>query len=221
MTSIPSPTVATTPFRVGDRLAFWASVLAATVFTQSWVMLFTGPGPDPVDPSVSAAARLYFFPVYLIILGLAALRGRSVAAAFVRAPLLTLLLAVALASLLWTIEPEVTWRRWTAVFFTTLAGVVVADRFEWPRLLEIFAIAYGLTVILSFALALAAPSYGKMIVDFPGAWRGAWSHKNTLGYYMSISFVVFAASAIANPQHRPLWIGAMIAAVGAGRLINL
>jgi exopolysaccharide production protein ExoQ len=67
-------------------------------------------------------------------------------------------------------------------------------------------------------LALFFPEYGLMQVDFPGAWRGAWSHKNNLGYYMSVSFIVFVASAIANPPRRWLWA---IAAAGALALVLL
>jgi exopolysaccharide production protein ExoQ len=35
-----------------------------------------------------------------------------------------------------------------------------------------------------------------------------WGHKNLLGYYMSVAIAVFAASAIANPPRRWLWIAA-------------
>ena len=170
-------------------------------------------GPDPIDPAISASIRNYFFPVYLLVLGLAAVRAPSlIVALLLRSPLLVLLLAVTFASILWTIDREVTSRRCVAALVTTLAGVLIAERFTWPRFLEVFAAAFGVCVVLSFLFALLAPTYGKMIVDFPGAWRGVWGHKNLLSYYMSVAIAVFISAAIANPRRRWLWIAATAAA---------
>jgi exopolysaccharide production protein ExoQ len=196
-----------------DRTAFWACVALALVFSQCWILPLTGPGPDPVNPDISASIRNYFFPVYLLVLGLSASRARGLSVAFLRAPALLLLLAATFASLLWTIDPDVTVRRSIAALMTTLGGVMMAERFTWPRFLEVFATAFGIVVVLCFGFALFAPTYGKMQVDFPGAWRGVFGHKNLLGYYMSVAITVFAASAIANPRRRWLWIGATAAAL--------
>jgi exopolysaccharide production protein ExoQ len=192
----------------GERVAFWACVGLALVFSQCWILPLTGPGPDPIDPAISASIRNYFFPVYAVVLVLAATRLPGLGVALLRSPLLALLLAVTFASILWTIDREVTSRRCVAALVTTLAGVLIAERFTWPRFLEVFATAFGIVVVLCFLFALLAPSYGKMTVDFPGAWRGVWGHKNLLGYYMSVAIAVFAASAIANPPRRWLWIAA-------------
>jgi O-antigen ligase len=198
---------------LGDRLAFWAAVALTLVFSQFWITAVTGPGSDPVDPAVSAMMRNVFYPVYLGVLALGLTRPRGVAAAMVHAPLLMLLLAVTFLSMLWTIDADVTWRRVVAVAFTTLAGLVMAERFTWPIFLEVLATALAIDVVLCFAYALLAPAYGIMSVDFPGAWRGVWSHKNQLGYNMSIAFIVFSVSALANPARRWLWIGAMAGAL--------
>ncbi len=123
-----------------------------------------------------------------------------------------LLLTLTFVSIAWSIDPQVTFRRGIAVLFTTLAGVVIAERFAWPKFLEVFAAAFGIVVVLCFLFALLAPRYGVMTEDFPGAWRGVWGHKNQLGYDMSVAFMVFAASAMANPRRRWLWVGGMVAA---------
>jgi exopolysaccharide production protein ExoQ len=196
-----------------DRRAFWLCVGLVLVFSQFWVMPITGPGPGTIDPAVSASIRNYFFPCYLVVIALAALRFARVGLAFLRAPELTLLLAVALASLTWSLDPSVTERRWVAVMLTTLTGVVIAERFTWPRFLEVFATGYGIVVVLCFVFALAFPRYGRMIVEFPGAWRGVWGHKNLMGYHMSVAFTVFAACAVIVPQRRLLWVAAMTAAL--------
>lgn len=195
-----------------DRAAFWLCVALVLMFSQGWVTLWTGPGPGPVDPSISTAARNLFYPVYLAILGLAAARPQATALAVLRAPALTLLVLVTAASMAWTIDADTTSRRVVSIALTTLAGVMLAARYPWPRLLEVFATAFAILVAASFVYALAFPTYGRMIVDFPGAWRGVWGHKNLLGYNMSVGFMLFAAAAIARPRRRWLWLAAAAAA---------
>jgi len=198
---------------VGDILAFWAWVGVVLAFSQCWEMYLTGPGPAPIAETVSASVRVFFFPVYTVILGLAVMRLGGVGKALLHSPALVLMLIVTIGSILWSIDPQVTARRCIAVGFTTLAGVALAERFAWPRLLEVVGAAFGITVLISFANVLLIPKYGIMQFDFPGAWRGAWSHKNMLGYYMSVAFMVFVASAVANPQRRRFWSIAAAAAV--------
>jgi O-antigen ligase len=198
-----------------ERAAFWASVGVVLTFSQCWVMLLTGPPVEGAvaDPSASALVRNFYFPAYLIILILAATQLREAAAAALRAWTLSLLVALTFISMTWSIDPDVTERRGVAILFTTLAGLVIAARFTWPRFLEVFAAAFAVVVVLCFAFALLLPSYGKMTFEFPGAWRGVWDQKNTLGYNMSVGFMVFAAAALANPARRWLWIGFGAAAI--------
>ena len=203
---------------LGQRIAFWASVGLVLVFSECWVMFLTGPGEPPPPEPVAAMIRFTFFPVYAVAIALALTRIGGVGKALLRAPALMLLIAVTVGSIAWSIEPDITLRRCIALLLTMLAGVAVAERFGWPQLLEVLATALGFTVVLSFVLAIFLPEYGLMQVDFPGAWRGAWSHKNDLGYYMSVSFIVFVACAIANPPRRWLWA---VAAAGAFALILL
>lgn len=198
-----------------DRLAFWASVALVLAFSQFWVMLITGP-PTPaamVDPAVSASIRNYYFPIYLVVLILALTQWRSTGGAILRASTLSLLVALTFVSVIWSIDPGVTQRRSVAVLFTTLAGVVIAARFSWPRFLEVFATAYAVVTVLCFLFALFLPSYGRMRYEFPGAWCGVWDHKNTLGFNMSIGCAVFAAAALANPKRRWMWLCAVAAAL--------
>jgi exopolysaccharide production protein ExoQ len=203
---------------LGERVAFWSSVGLVLAFSECWVMFLTGPGQPPPSEPMAALIRSLFYPVYALALALALTRIGGVARAMLRAPALVLLLAVTIASIAWSIEPDITARRCVALLLTMLGGVTLAERFAWPQLLEVLATALGITVVLSFGLALFLPEYGLMQVDFPGAWRGAWSHKNNLGYYMSVSVIVFVASAIANPPRRWLWA---IAAAAAFALILL
>jgi len=195
-----------------ERAAFWTAVLIVAAFSQCWVMPLTGPGPDPVDPTVSASVRNYYFPIYGLVLALGLTRPGALLSAIVRTPLLVLLIGVTFLSAAWSIAPDVTIRRSVAVMFTTLAGVVIAGRFGWRRFTEVLAAAFAVVVALCFVFALALPSYGRMATEFPGAWRGVWGHKNALGYNMAIGFSVFAAAALANRRRRWVWAAGAAAA---------
>ena len=93
-------------------------------------------------------------------------------------------------------RPLGAYRGGMAVLLTTLAGMVIASRFDWPRFVEVLASAFAILVVMCFGTVLLAPRYGIMTTDFPGAWRGVWDHKNALGYNMTVGFVVFVAAAM-------------------------
>lgn len=205
-------------------IPFWACVFATLIFSQFYLLLFSGPGTGGIEVassatnSQSAALRLMFFPVYLAVLAVACLRPVQFITALARSWLLTGLLAVAVCSTVWSLQPDVTMRRLVAITFTTLAGVLLAERFEWPKTLEILGTCYAVVVGMSFFFGLVMPAYGVMSSDFPGAWRGVYGGKNQLGYAMSLATPTLLACAIANPQRRKLWLGF---AAGALALIVL
>ena len=194
------------------RLAFAASVFIVLTFSQFWLMPLTGPNGDP---EASGLIRNLFFPAYGAALLMAAARPLQALGAAVRSPLTWLLVAYAFASMIWSIDPETTQRRAVALLFTTIGALVIAARWRWPTLVEVFAAGFAVVVLASYALALLIPSYGKMPANlFPGAWRGVFIEKNALGDHMTLGFIVFAAAAILNPPRRWLWSGFALLALG-------
>ena len=194
------------------RLAFAASVFIVLTFSQFWLMPLTGPNGDP---EASGLIRNLFFPAYGAALLMAAARPLQALGAAVRSPLTWLLVAYAFASMIWSIDPETTQRRAVALLFTTIGALVIAARWRWPTLVEVFAAGFAVVVLASYALALLIPSYGKMPANlFPGAWRGVFIEKNALGDHMTLGFIVFAAAAILNPPRRWLWSGFAVLALG-------
>lgn len=201
----------------GDRpridITFWACVFATLIFSQFYLLLLTGPGTGGASPQSSAAnsqsafLRLIFLPVYLIVLLVICARPLRFLAVLTRSWLLLGLLSIAVCSVLWSLQPDVTIRRLVAVVFTTLTGVLLAERFEWPKTLVVLASTYAVVVTLSFVFGLFMPAYGVMSIDFPGAWRGVYGFKNQLGWAMSLATPTFLACALANPQRRRLWLG--------------
>jgi O-antigen ligase len=193
-------------------VSFWLSVAVLLVFSQIWVSVFESPYGLPPDPAVSARLRTVYLPTYGLILLLCAPRLGAIARLLARAPALAGLMLLALLSVAWTIDLEQTERRLVALFLTTVFGLYLAHRFTWPEITQIFGTVFLVIVALSFVYVFFLPLYGRMQVDFPGAWRGVYDHKNMLGYVMSVALAAFGGAFLFNPDQRPLWT---VAAAGA------
>ncbi len=197
------------------RLTFLLGVFTVLVFSSTWVMFITGPDGSS---TVGALVIALYTPAYLVTLVLLAGGGLASVRAALAAPPLWALLAVTAASVLWSVAPDLTVRRVPALVLTTLAGVALAARFDWPELAEVLAASFAMIVVGCFLLAVLVPSWGRMTSIFPGAWRGLWNDKNALGDHMTVGVCVLAAAAVMNPARRRLWTGF---AVGATALIVL
>lgn len=106
--------------------------------------------------------------------------------------MITLLVAFSIVSALWSVAPEDTLRRSIALLVGTLVGFYLAERFAQIDLLRLLAVALSIIMISSGVFALMLPSLGIMSEPHEGAWRGVFSHKNSLGRYAVLSVAVFA-----------------------------
>lgn len=183
-------------------LLFAAAVVMVVIYTQCWLMAVQG---DQAEATDSALVRAMFFPAYGCALLLLAANPGGAARAWLRQPLLILILWIAAASALWSINPDQTVRRSIALILTTLSGVVLAARWRWSGLAQVIASSYALLAVASLIAALAFPRFGVMHELFPGAWRGLWIEKNGLGNMMNLGFVACAASAVLEPRRARLW----------------
>ena len=112
----------------------------------------------------------------------------------VRQPFLVALMLIVALSLFWSVSPDQTQRRVFAVAFTTLGGVVLAAKFSWPALAEVLAVTLAILAVFCLLLGLFVPSLGRMTELFPGAWRGVWQEKNSLGDNMALGVVICASA---------------------------
>lgn len=185
------------------RLAIFAiCVFIMLVFSEGWVFPLRG---DAGSKAFDSLIRLAYLPAYGAALVLLALTPLSAVSAVIRTPFLIMLMVVVGLSVLWSTAPDLTVRRVVAVYATTLAGVVMASRFRWSELAEVFATAFAILTVVAFLMALAVPSIGVMHELFPGAWRGLWADKNALGGIMTLGFAVLAAAAMLNPDRAKIW----------------
>jgi exopolysaccharide production protein ExoQ len=164
----------------------------------------SGIGADAYSPII-------FLGIYLVTLLLIVKRWKSFVFVARKDIWIWLLVGIAIASIAWTISPDITPRRSILLLGTTVFGVYFAMRYTLREQLQLLAWALGLIIVLSFIFAIALPSYGLMTTQeggvHAGAWRGVMTHKNVLGRVMVLSTMVFLFVALANPFHKKYrWI---------------
>ena len=181
------------------------AVAMIMIYTQCWLMALQGDKPGATD---SPLVRAMFFPAYAGGMLLLALSPGQTLRAWLRQPVLIVILWIVAASVIWSITPAESLRRVVALIMTTLGGVVIAARWRWPGLAEVIATAHAILAAVSLMAVVAVPHFGVMHELFPGAWRGLWTEKNTLGINMTIGFVACAAAGLLEPRRRRLWTAA-------------
>ncbi len=156
----------------------------------------------PADPY----SPIFFSSIYLVTLCLILARRRSFSSVVVKDVWIWLLVGLALASILWTVAPDMTPRRSLLLLGTTLFGIYLATRYSMREQLYLLAGTLSIVIFLSIIFAIALPSYGVMSVQesgvHAGAWRGIMTHKNGLGRLMVLSNMVFLLLSISSRQWR-------------------
>lgn len=179
------------------------------------VLLETPDGSIPQDPY----SPLLFMGIYLVTVILLFRQRKSFLLVVKMDFLIWVLVGIALASAIWTVAPDITFRRGLLLLGTTLFGVYLAMRYSLREQLQLLSLALGLVILLSIVFALGLPSSGLMTTQeggvHAGAWRGVMTHKNILGRLMVLSSVVFFfvanSHSIANSKYRWLaWIGYLL-----------
>jgi exopolysaccharide production protein ExoQ len=193
-----------------EPAAFAAGVFLILTYSQGWVSPMTG---GVVQSPEAPIIRTLYLPAYALAVALLALNPLQSAVGLMRQPMLLLVTAIAWASLIWSVAPDQTSRRVLALVFTTLSGVVLAARYDWPKLAEVMATAFAILAAASLFTCLFVPAVGRMQELFPGAWRGLWEEKNALGDNMALGAAICASAALLNPRRRLWWGAALLCAM--------
>jgi exopolysaccharide production protein ExoQ len=195
----PAPTLSQT------AVPLWERALAVyCIFHYSdglWGTLFA----DPTAVDESPMLRLLWYPVYLLgLLGLMRI-WREASKQLLGAMLLVGLLVYTFISTGWSIQPDVTFRRSIALLMTTLFGVYLATRYDWRSLVLLFAASFGIMAIVGFIGSLLAPKLFVHKLEYAGAWKGVWRHKNQMGSLMARGVMACVCAAVLMPQRRRMW----------------
>lgn len=186
-------------------------IVAFFLSTAALIPVLLETEDSPASELVDPFTPMLFAGVYAITLLLSIARHKIVVRIAAKEIFVWLLVGLALASIYWTMSPELTQRRSVLLLGSTVFGAYVSTRYNIKEQLHLLAWTFAIIIILSFVFAIALPSYGLMTFQeggvHEGAWRGILSHKNMLGRLMSLSSVVFLLLANDNSQseHRYRW----------------
>lgn len=195
------------------------------LFVVVTVIVFLGPFAFifPDEPLTgSPQARIMFVAFYVVAAAFLWREYRSRSAAFRPGPIMLLvafLLAISVASTMWSILPHITWRRGMALAGTTVVGLYLGCRFSLFEILKLAAVSLALVVIGTLLVCLLFPEKAIHQEIHVGAWRGLFTHKNTLGEAMLEGILIFVALAISEESTRFKLIELGLAATAAFVLI--
>ena len=184
-------------------LAMGAAVLMLLIYSGGWQLPLFG---EKADESASGILRVAFLPAYALSFFLIMGKPWNLIRASIRQPFLIILMGIVAASITWSIQPDVSIRRGFAVGCTTISGLTLASRFRWTDLARAFAITFCVLIVASYVICIAMPSIGVMTELFPGAWRGLWMEKNSLGGLMALGCCLLCAAALLDPARAKTWL---------------
>ncbi|RDJ24082.1 O-antigen ligase family protein [Bosea caraganae] len=127
---------------------------------------------------------------------------------------------VTLLSILWSGDPELAFRRSSALVLTTFFGLFLAIRFDGRQLVNCLLASLLIYCAASAFLIVAIPSIGvhtaadTRFYEHIGAWRGLSPFKNDFGRIVAFAALVFGVVAFTRPRGNLGLIGCAVLAVG-------
>lgn len=175
-----------------------------------FVLAGNAPAENPFNPGEgNPFVRTSWYPLYLLIMLAVALRARVFLLSFWRLLPIYMLVALTIASVAWSIAPDISSRRVVAVLMTVGFGLYLGLRGDWRETLQYVGLGCAITAVANVVLALAVPSVGVDIVVHEGAWKGLTVEKNALGGDMARAALIFMALAHIDIKYRVGWLVAL------------
>ncbi len=162
--------------------------------------------PNQAGGDDNPLLRAMWLPVYGLTAGLAAVHWRAMRKVWLPLVSVGLLMGLAWASSIWSIEPEVTGRRVMALVFTSMFGIYLGAQYSWRDLVTAVAALGFVLAIGSYAVCIGYPTMGVHHDVNAGDWRGLWFQKNAMGEIMAVCLLASVATALVRPTQRRRWI---------------
>lgn len=139
----------------------------------------------------SVVIQLAVFPMLSLLV---LVHGRKILNAVRSMPWVIALCSLAVVSAAWSYDPVFTLRRAVVLTAFTLFGIYVGANFEWEEQIQLFGWALLYMVAVSYLIIVVAPDYGISHDLHSGAWKGVFTHKNTLGRVIGfgLALLIFA-----------------------------
>lgn len=184
-------------------------IILGTMMMQNVLVFLVSGNAEPETIAAAAAgdpvARASWYPLYLgILIAVGARFGAVWRTLPATAPVFALL-ALMLLTMLWSVLPDITLRRWIALAFTLLFGILLYVRGPWIGSLRLVGYGALVTCVLHLLVVVLNPAAGIDHELHAGAWKGMLHEKNALGGLCAINFIVFGALAQFDRPRRRLW----------------
>lgn len=168
--------------------------------------------PEELE-AYEAVIRNVFLVSYLAVALLAALHWQKMILGIAAVWPVALMVLIAWASIIWSVDPETTQRRCIALTITTLMGIYLFVRFDLDDMLRFLVVTFAIIIVGSTVWIVVFPEYGIHQNDaHAGAWRGIFFHKNGNGRVMIFALAAFiAASATGKINRAVLAVLALLA----------
>ena len=170
----------------------------------------TGVLLPPIDPTKpdNPFLRKLWYPVYGLAIAISLPKLPQVFRMATFSPLIIICVLYCGISMLWSIDPGVTFRRVIALTLTTYVGLALAAWFDWRRMVQVVALAFLITAIATAGLALLDPAKGVMQDIHAGAWKGPFAEKNQMGGRMTLGFIACISAFALRPSRAWFWVPA-------------
>jgi exopolysaccharide production protein ExoQ len=209
-------------WRRDDRHAWLPATLMGTLILL--MILPEGLDYDLLNTASAPASgglvsRTLWLGLFALSVALISMRIRLVVALLrVLNPFLALFALLAMASLLWSIDPSLTARRLYRMITILLACVAfVLVGWHARRVQQVVRPVLTVLLLASVVFALAAPAlaiHQESASELAGAWRGLANHKNGLGALACTALLLWVHAGLAREAH-PLAALAGVTLAGA------
>jgi O-antigen ligase len=130
---------------------------------------------------------------------------------FLGLPLLSLIIWC-FVSAVWSVDPSLSFRRCIALGGTVGLGLYLGLQCSLEKFMSLMRWVVGIIILASFIVAAALPIAG---LDYDGRLRGVFDHKNDLGDFAGLGFVLLAGRLLSYEYKRRLGfaVDALLAAL--------
>jgi O-antigen ligase len=206
--SIPTPAESN-----AVRIPWFEQVL---LFLALTVFFSIGPAdPTPELGKSNLQSTLGLGAALAVTVPFVLLHLRGMLPLILRSPLLVAFIVLAVASVLWSAFPALTFRRDASLMAPIMVGLVAAYRYEPQDVVRLIGRFCLVLTLVSLFVVVAFPATGIMHDTFnpelDGAWRGFTPHKSVLGSLMVLGFEIYAWRALFESRRRWLHIAIAVA----------
>jgi O-antigen ligase len=197
-----------------ERLEKIFAVVAVIAFAGAILPSTTAEGQGSAEGNrFSVLVQLAVFPILTFLV---LVHGKRILNAIRSVPWIAVLCALAAVSSFWSSDPLFTFRRSIILVAFTLLGIYLGSNFEWDEQIQIFGWALVYMVVASYLVIVLLPDYGISHDLHNGAWKGVFSHKNSLGRVVGFGIIFLLA---ARPRLGPTLVRVLLIAATALLLV--